>query len=618
MLSPGEFEERPRFRRIGFYLGMLVVVGICLATMVYVVQMQLLGWSVSSATSAASMPLTSRVRIVLYRSAATEEFLASVGGNIDTLLRPWRSFADQHSISLAEVRTLEGLQPTDGQVLVLASAVALSDGDRAAVMRFRSAGGSVLTTWATGSRHADGQWAGWSFLEELVGVSVVADMPAGGSDQFMVTQGQGPLTHGLPAGQRVWLGQVAERALIFRGSHVAAHAPPRVMADRPGAALLVFQEFAAASAGQEHGRVVAWGVPETAWEFQPTDIHTLVSGMLSWLARQPVVVASDWPHAQRAAHSVVLRPGQQSLPEALVVAQQLQHANQPTSLFVASEAALANRDGLQRLRPWLDVGYQGDTLQGFGGQSAAVQQERVARMVQDMRAALGEAGTLAGFAAAADSQDATTAAQLYAAGVRYRLGVGADATAAMPYFQAIPGERAGQRFVVLPHPGLNLQQRLSLVGGEEAKLLSSLRAEFDAAREQGSLSVLVLDAETERYPGLLQRLVPPLAAHWAVNADSVWRASGADIARWWNGKERFQISVRSAGARIELDASVLGDTNYEGAALLVMLPRKGALPQVRALKTGLPVPRVEPLDDFRATLRFGSLAPGNYTYQLTF
>lgn len=617
MLSPGEFEERPRFRRIGFYLGMLVVVGICLATMVYVVQMQLLGWSVSSATSPASMPLTSRVRIVLYRSAATEQFLASVGGNIDTLLRPWRNFATQHSISLTEVRTLEGLQPTDGQVLVLASAVALSDGDREAVMRFRSAGGSVLATWATGSRHADGQWAGWSFLEDLAGVSVVADMPAGGSDQFMVTQGQGPLTHGLPAGQRVWLGQVAERALVFRGSHVAAHAPPRVVADRPGAALLVYQEFAA-DTGQEHGRVVAWGVPETAWEFQPTDMHTLVSGMLSWLARQPVLVASDWPHAQRAAHSVALRPGQQGLPEALVVAQQLQHAHQPTSLFVASDAAGAHRDGLQRLRPWLDVGYQGDILQGFGGQSAAVQRERVARMVEDMGVALGETGTLAGFAAAADSQDATTAAQLYAAGVRYRLGVGADTTVAMPHFQAISGERAGQRFVVLPHPGLNLQQRLSLVGGEEAKLLSALTSEFDAARQQGSLSLLVLDTEAERYPGLSQRLVPSLAAHWAANADGVWRASGADIARWWNGKERFQISVRSAGARIELDASVLGDANYDGAALLVMLPRKGALPQVRALKTGLPVPRVESLDDFRATIRFGSLAPGNYTYQLTF
>lgn len=616
MLSPGEFENRPAVNRIGIYLLMLCVAGVCLAAIIYLTQMGLLGWSTSSTYTTPSRSLTARVQLVLYRSESTARFLASVGGNVEALLTPWRNYAKQNSVALTELSSLEGLKPADGRVLVLASALALDEAERDAVFRYKSGGGSVLTTWATGSRDGAGQWVGWPFLESLVGLSVVGELPPDGSAHFMVTRGQGPITHGLAAGTRIGLGKVAERSILFKGAQLAAEASTSDLGGSARVGLLVFQEFGS-DAGGAPSRVAAWGIPETAWEYQPADVHTLLSGTLGWLARQSVVVTSNWPDAQRAAHVVALE-AQDGLPAALALADQLQLTTQPVSLYVSSEMAKTHSAELQRRRGQLDVGYQGDSLQGFGGQSEAAQATRVRRMVDDMAAALTTPGVLAGFDAPGNSLDAVTDKLLYDAGVRYRLGADADAAQRLPFFQAVPGERSGERFVVLPHNGPDSPQRVSAAQGDADRLLATLKTDFTAARDRGELGLLVLRADDAAPDSPWPKVLPQLATHWAAQSGGVWFATGTEVAHWWNDKERFQIGVRPAGARLEVDVSVLGQGDFEHGALVVMVPRKGVLPEVRGLKTGMPVPRVELLDDFRAVIRFDRLPVGNYSYQLTF
>jgi hypothetical protein len=98
----------------------------------------------------------------------------------------------------------------------------------------------------------------------------------------------------------------------------------------------------------------------------------------------------------------------------------------------------------------------------------------------------------------------------------------------------------------------------------------------------------------------------------------VWFASGSEIAQWWLDKEKFRLNVRQLGTRVEVDITVLGDVPYERGALIVILPNKATLPQVNGLKPGMPMPRVERLDDYRAVIRFDALSAGSYGYSLTF
>lgn len=96
---------------------------------------------------------------------------------VDVTLESWEAFLqdptrrlDYTIISDAE---LEGDVLEDFDILVLASARALSDAQIARVQQFMDGGGSVLATWTPGLYYPDGRWRGWSFVEDTFGVRFV-------------------------------------------------------------------------------------------------------------------------------------------------------------------------------------------------------------------------------------------------------------------------------------------------------------------------------------------------------------------------------------------------------------------------------------------------------------
>lgn len=600
MLTPREFENRSRLKRVGMYLAMLFAIGVGLAIMVYVVQMQLLGWSLGNASYSTSRSLPTPVQLVLYRSPATVRYWASVGGNADVLFQPWRDFARVNSIRLTEATTLNGLAPSAGDVLVLPSLLALDSAERGAVLAYQAQGGGVLATWATGSRDGEGQWLGWGFLNELAGVSVVAELPKQPAGDVMLMRGQSPVSHRLPAGRSVRLGSVTERPYLFSGAFIAAETSTGSQ-ETSNSGLLLYQEPEQGEANAPlPGRVIVWGAPETTWEYQPDDIRALVTDMLVWLTRQPVVVASDWPDGRPAAQMVAV-DAQGDWATAKAWVEQLRAASYPLTLFVPNEEVSVRGDSLRSWLNQIDLGYRGDaaSFSARGTPSAQVQ-----RMVDGMVGALRAPTVLAGYLPDGDAVDPAIDQSLYAAGVRYRLGVKADPNSGVPFFQGIPGEKPGQRYVVLPRPVSN---QVTAASGDS-----------DTWRARGTLGLTLLKGSEGASDSQSQHNLAMRLNDKSEVQSGVWRASGAEIAHWWNDKERFQIATRPAGARIELDVSVVGTEPFSQGALLVMLPRKGVLPQVRGLKTGMPIPVVEPLDQFRALIRFDTLVPGNYSYQLTF
>jgi len=94
---------------------------------------------------------------------------------VDRTLNSWRGFL------LDPTRHLRYDDLTDAQlergeldaynVLILPSVRALSDGQIKHIKHFMAGGGNVLATWTPGVYRPDGSWRGWTFSEEVFGVS---------------------------------------------------------------------------------------------------------------------------------------------------------------------------------------------------------------------------------------------------------------------------------------------------------------------------------------------------------------------------------------------------------------------------------------------------------------
>lgn len=616
MLTPESYRNRSPLRKVGIYLLLFVALGVGGSMLIYISNMQLFGWTIGGKGTIFSRSTVSSVRLHLYQSASTQRFFTSVGGNYEVLLEPWRAYARANDIHLNEVRSLDNLPPSLGEVLVLPSAVALDDAERTALLKYKTEGGSLLLTWAAGSRDGAGQWAGWDFLKQIANVSVTGELPADASRNHLVSLGEGPLTHGLDAGTRIWLGRLAERPIVFRGGVVAAQATTSLRSSPVSdvqEGILVFQEQ---EVGSESSRVVLMGAAETSWEYQPHDIHQLVSGALGWLTRQPAVFRSNWPNGLAAAYMIGVDVDD-AYPNALRMADTFNLAGYKGSYYLMTSAAKKNPEPVRLLQSSFDVGYRGDTVVRFKGQSASIQAQRVKTMLGDMTSASGRSTVLPGFRAPFESYDAFTEQALYEAGVRYHLSDEHGSKARLPFFVPIKGEQAGERFVVLPRTVRDGEVLQSESRGDAALLEQALLNDFQAVRTQGGLGLLSVSAASLGPASALDNAIPKFMVQMRNHANTVWLADGARVARWWNERERFQIGLRPSGARMELDVSVVGKEAFDQGALIVTLARKGQLPTIRALKPGMPVPVVSRLDDFRAVIRFGNLPAGNYSYQLT-
>ena len=170
MEDPTEFETRPGYRRMGIYLPALVVGGLAVLALVYLLAMRTLGWPVPDRLDTALPPLVQGEGsrdVVLFVSPTTQRYFTGVGGNYEVLLSPWRKHLSSQRWRVTEASTPEALSEAEGRILIVPSAVALSPQERSAIEAFKADGGSVLLTWASGTRDDANQWTGWDWLERM-------------------------------------------------------------------------------------------------------------------------------------------------------------------------------------------------------------------------------------------------------------------------------------------------------------------------------------------------------------------------------------------------------------------------------------------------------------------
>ena len=608
-------EKHPFSKRIGPWMPAIIILSLAVPLLTYLATMQSIGWRtpVLGAQGAISYVSSDGSNVLLYASPNTRAYLAGIGGNYDTLLVPWRNYFLDRKLGVKEIQEASQLRSHEKGVLVLPSAVSLSDEERAEILAFRAKGGAILTTWATGTRNGKGDWEGWQFLEKL-GAKVLGEIPRDAEVNHLILTGESPVSHTHPAGQRVGMGKTSESLLRATGEMVAGRFMnwARITdAERRNEGAIIYTETRADS-----GRVAFFAFAESTWESHPLRAYGFIDDTLQWLQREPAIVLAAWPNGKRAAQ-VIEMDTEDGFTNALSFASIMQALDYPATFYVLTSIGKLFPDVLTRLARDFEVAYHGDVHDSFKGQSATLQEKRIQNMRREMASVLPDTKGVTGFRAPTDGYDATTEQLLHKYGIRHHVSSPNRTEARLPLLAKIDGVKKEDTLVVLPRTqrdDINLHWETLTVDQTTQALID----DFDLVVDTGALGLLSIHSQNFKADGTLPKAMPGFLVHTKQRRAQVWKATAGEVADWWHERERFKLTYTNSGKRLLFNITVTGVKPVSGASLVIMLPQKGRLPSVQSRKIGGVKPTVSTIDAYRATILFDSLSPGHHAYQATF
>jgi hypothetical protein len=307
-------------------------------------------------------------------------------------------------------------------------------------------------------------------------------------------------------------------------------------------------------------------------------------------------------------------------PDSLVKASDLSNLFQASgyegSFFAPSSIMAAQKDALAVIEKGSEVAYLGDFNSGFKGQTEVIQSQRIRQMVSAVPPTLPKARV--GFQAPNFSFDTVTEQLLYDNHMQYHLSKRPEYRPRLPYFGAVKNERVGERFVILPVRDSDVLGSSQPNDFSETEFFRSALDHYEKAVAQGAFGCLLINLQPNGTIHNFDEEIKRFILYVKSKENTTWFSNGQEISKWWNDRDRFQLRVRPSSVRIEFDISNVADAPITNASVIVMLPDKTQLPQVRALKSGLPEPVVKRLDEYRAAIIFSSLPVGNFSYQIAF
>jgi peptidoglycan/xylan/chitin deacetylase (PgdA/CDA1 family) len=603
------------FSKIDPFIPSLLILGLAVPAMLYVTIMVTLGWSTPVLGSKSSFGLfnSSSAAVYLYESPDTSAHFTRIGGNYDTLLKPWRDYFADRKRDLNLVKDTKGLTKMKAGVLILPSALALSAADRSAIALFREKGGAVLATWATGTRGATGDWTGWKFLEEL-GVSYAGDIPNDADTRHLVLSGESVLSHTHPAGQRLLMAKTPEMLLRLKGEAAAGRFMnvERISDDsRRQEGAVIYSELKESGA-----RSVIFAFSENAWESRPIAMYPVIDDTLRWLAHEVVASRGAWPQGKIAAQ-VIEMDTEDGVANALNFSSLMRSNAYPATCYVLTSVAKAQPEAITSLAKECEIAYHGDVHDSFKGVAAPQQRERIVAMKKDMAALLPNSSKFTGFRAPMEGYDFNTETVLLSQGFKHHAVDPQRSEARMPFF-AKPQERDPEAdLVVLPRTQRDdiflASQSLSV-----EQTAKALKDDLEETLTTGALGWLSVHSQNFQPEGVLAGAFPEYLSHLKSKRSKLWIATANQVTHWWHQRDRFKLDSTYNGKRIDMNITIKGERTVDGATVILMLPRKGFFPHVSGTKVGMNLPKIETIDAYRAALVFDSLAPGNHGYQVTF
>ncbi|MDD5332945.1 MAG: hypothetical protein PHS32_04290 [Rhodoferax sp.] len=570
-----------------------------------------------AAVAAPFVPATPMApRVLLYASPTTRAFFAAGGFDAGENVRTWEVFLRKYRIPFQVLPSVEQLEKSQPGVLLLPSAVALSEREKQAVMDFRAKGGGVLATWLAGIRNENGEWRGLDFMQRALDVRVVGNTEADENDIFMMPHGDNPVTHNLPAGLRIWLERVKNWYPIrMVGRHPAANIMDwsrTLVTDKPSSTI-VFDERVQFSG--RLSRSVVLGYPERLWlSADPKLLEAIAHNSLMWLLRQPDAYVAAWPDPYASAFVLAVDSADDFAEADLSFAKQFEDAGGRATYYVLSENVKKSADILRKIQAHgHELGFLGDRFKGFKDQSSAEQAKRLDTMRREVRDAGIDIATEAGFHAPMESYDKNTERLLAERSFGHYIAFMDGSDARLPFFPPVGagGTKSAGSMVGLPRTqgGPEDEER------DPAKGLQEFFGELDLVEQMAGLAVVRMPNQSS----LDKVQTAEFFNHLKARSNRMWLATGGQVADWW--RERARVSARlesSAVAPLLIVRIMGGGPSRRAAAVWVNLPESGGVLRVVAAGNYAKTPKIASVDAWRTAVVLDGFAPGEYQWYLYF
>jgi peptidoglycan/xylan/chitin deacetylase (PgdA/CDA1 family) len=425
-------------------------------------------------------------------------------------------------------------------------------------------GRALLAGWiASGAEPVAG-----SGMRRLLGGERVFALAADHS-LFVAAGMRGPLSSGLVPGERIDLGSAAPSPALERADAELFWSDWALRARTPGTGAALRRTL-----GRGRLAWLAFGperAPQDAGEF--AGLRRVYANALAWTAGEPAVELLTWPGGAPLA-GLLAMDTEDRFANASPVAQRARADGFPVTFLVLTSLARQNAALLPELEAAGEIGIHGDVHDGFAGQTAALQRERLERS----RAELESLGVtvVRGFRPPYESYDAQTLAALPGLGFAYMLG---DATA-----QSMVPRVLGPELVQvprIPQDDHDLLIRRELRDPES--LERHLLAEVDLSTRTSGLHYFSFHTQHFGDPARVAALAA-LAAE--LRARGAWLCTGSELAAWWQRRAQVELSaVRAGPQRVHLIATNRGAEAVRDLA--VRLHPNSPIAEVRAAATAL-------------------------------
>jgi hypothetical protein len=528
----------------------------------------------------------------------------------------WDAFFTRYKIPFVRIGKVDELEqiPSNG-VLLLPSAVALSDREIGAIASARERGISILSTWLTGVRDEAGEWRGFEFMEKVLGAQVVGNTEDSEDDSFMILHGDNPIAHSIEAGSRVGMERTKDflpLRLIGKNSAAQIMDWSRTYSRAKKSGLIVFDEKR--QAGGVYARNVVFGYSEQAWiSASPMEMDAVAHNAISWLFRQPDAYLAAWPFPFKSAMVMAVQGGEELMEIDYEFAKDVESVGGHATYYLLPET-VTNSSGLTKRiqKRGHEIAYSGDKFTGFKGQSAQTQSQRL----KAMRKGFDDVGIKipggGGFYAPLDSYDKVTEGLLIEGGFDHFLA-SADITESRLPFIAKGSGGESSPLVILPRTQAGPEDLMER--GDPVEGLQTFLEELDLTTSMGALSVVRLPAQTILTEGQLDLFF----GHLKSRSGEVWMPSAGEVAQWWRGRSNITVRLEPHERAPVLVVTVSGQSAAPAnAAVWVNLPRSNAPLRLEAADLDDPLPPVAKLDAWRSAIAVGGLMPGEYCWYLYF
>ena len=572
----------------------------------------------ASAVLSATLSSPFTVEVLLYASPTTHNYFAKGGIDANVNIQQWEIFLRKYKIPFQIVASVDKLEKAQPRVLLLPSSVALSEREKQAVANFRAKGGCVLASWLTGVRGERGEWQGFGFMENTLDVKVLGNTEADENDNFMMPNGDNPVTHSLPAGRRIWLDRPKDwYPLRLASRNTAAHIMEwsRTFVLGKPTGTIVFDERPQSSG--QLSRAVVLGYPERLWlSADPKLLEALAHNSLMWLLRQPSAYLSAWPYPYRSAFVLAVDSAEVILDADVAFAQSLENAGGRATYYVLSENAAKSADNLKKIMArGHEVNYLGDRFAGFKDQSSAVQGGRLDTMVKGLKGAGVEVADDAGFHAPMESYDKNTEKSLKERAFGHYIAFMDSTDTRLPFLtQGQAGvDQSANGLVVLPRTQNGPED--SMEEGDAEVGLKTFLSELELSEQMGGLSVIRVPNQSL----LTTAQSGEIFKHLKARRDRMWLATSGQVANWWRERERVNARLEAGPTAPQLSLTVkAGPPLLHAAAVWINLPESGGTVRLVARGRDEKPLKIVSVDAWRAAVVLEGLVPGEYQWNIYF